>query len=215
MNRSRRLCLGTALGLAIAAALAGCETVQSGPPKPKPFRYTPQDFEPRTDVRWMVVGVPGLVVMDTDNDGAPDTVPLLCQLYPSTTTGAIPVIGRGSFRFEVFDAAEPAQSRQPLCEAYEFSFEESEGCVFNSYGLVAYGFRLRLRPLAHATGQLAVRGTFLPEGGDASQAVDGFSPAVPMTNTLAAPPREAIRPWSSSSTRPDVVIIGPRPRPRN
>ena len=164
--------LTAALLAALPTLLAGC-MVDADPPRREPVPLGPEAFEPRTDIG-KVVAMGEATVSDSDGDGLPDGVQITCLLFP--LSGEVPVFGKGSFRFEVYDAAEPARTREPLAQP-NYNADQISQYRGLYRGMPCYVFRLPLRDLAPNVRSIFIRGRFFPEGGE--EAVPG-SATVPV-----------------------------------
>lgn len=197
------------LGLLVVLS-AGCAEVDVNPPrKPRPI---PADaIRPRSEIS-MVVITSEPVASDADRDGVLDSLDVTCYLFNADRT--LPCMGKGAFRFELFDSEEPADRRVPF-QQINIPFQENRRHAQRSrYGQVIYTFRLPLGRVPAGLRQLVVRARFFPEDGQ-PEAAFGSAPEIylgrspgPRVNDTTIGPR-----IHHPATRPDTgrpIVIRPR-----
>ncbi|MDD4892191.1 MAG: hypothetical protein PHU85_19895, partial [Phycisphaerae bacterium] len=175
-------------------------------PKPLPVG----SGTPRSDIAKVVI-TSEPTASDNDKDGVPDGLKVECYLFPPSDK-SVPSSGKGAFRFEVFNAEQPAEERVPF-QQVNVNFEQGRRYAHvNRYGLIVYSFRVPLPQIPAGVRQAYVRARFFPEDNQPEAEPGGTSATVTST---AQPPRATLPPpasMPSSSGGPETRIITIKPR---
>ena len=182
------LCLVAAASAAAAVLAGGCKMEDINPVR-QPRREL--DLTPRAEVDKLTINTEP-VASDSDKDGVPDTVVVTCNLFVVSGQGTWSVLGKGNFRFEVYDGSAPAETRQPISQL-NVNYEQSKKYAVRShYGMISYVFPVPLGRIPQGLKCVMIIGRFFPEVGEE---VQSNSPAVLVPGfVIAHPPPPASQP---------------------
>ena len=202
---------------ALACVASGCGPEQTDPTGGRKVI----DIRPTTEVRKVVVEA-DMALTDSDGDGVPDTVLVRCLLFPALMDTTQSLVGKGSFRLEVYDftGGLPPEGRAPLAQV-NFNYEESRqylGPWRSIRGLPAYHFPLKVGPLSAEVQRLRVVGRFFPEG----RAINGpedepecGSTEIPVAGRTTQVTNRTITPRPPASLPESGRLLPPLRRPPN